>query len=127
AHVMIGLWSAEVIHSVRIRAATFRALCPDPDDGLAAWLRGDPPTIGRSSSFVLLDPFAHGRQTSTVNLQHALSGAKPRIRGYREAAERLASERRAGGEPDPVPARIDSAKAAKAAKAARGEQARGAH
>jgi len=86
---MVGLWSAEVIHSVRLRAATFRALFPDPDDGLAAWLRGEPPTTGRSSSFVLLDPFAHGRQVRTIGLERVLAGAKPRIRGYGEAAHRL--------------------------------------
>ena len=91
---MVGLWSAEVIHSVRLRAATFRALCPDPEDGFAAWLRGEPPVAGRSSSFVLLDPFAHGRQARTADLQHVLAGAKPRIRGYREAAERLSGEGR---------------------------------
>ncbi|CAN5709677.1 hypothetical protein BH23CHL8_BH23CHL8_14600 [soil metagenome] len=31
-HVMACLWSAEVLHTLRIRAATFRSLCPDPAD-----------------------------------------------------------------------------------------------
>jgi transcriptional regulator with XRE-family HTH domain len=89
-HVMAGLWSAEVIHSVRLRAATFRALCPDGDDGLVAWLRGTPPQHGRSSSFVLLDPFAMGRQARTADLKRVVAGVKPRLHGYRDAARRAA-------------------------------------
>ena len=37
-HVMACLWSAEVLHEVRLRRATFGALCPDPPDALHAWL-----------------------------------------------------------------------------------------
>jgi len=87
-HVMVGLWSAEVIHAVRLRKASFRALCPDSDDRLQAWLRGQPPPTRESSSFVLLDPFARGRQRHTVGLADALDGVRPRVRGYRDAAER---------------------------------------
>ena len=88
-HVMAGLWSAEVIHSVRLRHATFRALCPDPPDRLEAWLRGEPPHLGRSSTFVLLDPVARGRTARTTGLDRVLSGVRPRVRDYREAASRL--------------------------------------
>lgn len=88
-HVMVGLWSAEVIHSVRLRRATFSALCPDASDTFEAWLRGDPPATGRSSSFVLLDPAASPRRASTVGLERVLRGVKPRLRDYREAADRL--------------------------------------
>lgn len=92
-HVMIGLWSAEVIHTVRLRRASFRALCPDGDDRLRGWLRGAPPLSGRSSSFVLLDPFARGRQRRMVNLADVLAGVRPRVRGYRDAAARLPQAR----------------------------------
>lgn len=88
-HVMAGLWSAEVIHSVRLRPATFQALCPDPGDDLEAWLQGDPPATGRSSTFVLLDPSASGRQVATVDLERVLGGVRPRVRDYREAVTRL--------------------------------------
>jgi transcriptional regulator with XRE-family HTH domain len=85
-HVMVALWSAEVLHSIRLRQSTFTALCPDPDDRFLAWLDGVPPVDGLSSSFVLLDPFASGRQASLIGLERALAGVKPRVRDYREAA-----------------------------------------
>jgi transcriptional regulator with XRE-family HTH domain len=88
-HVIVGLWSAEVIHAVRRRPATFRALTPDGDERLMAWLRGDPPTSGVVRSFVLLDPFAAGRQRAIASLDAVLDGVRPRVRGYREATERL--------------------------------------
>ncbi len=94
-HVMIGLWSAEVIHSLRIRSATFRALGPHSKERLDAWLKGDPPTTGISSSVVLLDPFVSGRRVAIVGLEHVLAGTRPRVRDYREAAERLRAEGRA--------------------------------
>lgn len=89
-HVMAGLWSAEVIHALRLRRASFRALCPDGHDGLDGWLRGRPPTAGTSSSFVLLDPFATGRHARMVGLERAIHGVRPRMRGYADAARRLA-------------------------------------
>ena len=92
-HVMVGLWSAEVLRTLRARPSTFRALCPDDSSRLTAWIDGIPPGGGFSRSFVLLDPFAKGRRASMIDLDAATNGARPRIRGYREAAERL---RRAG-------------------------------
>ena len=94
-HVMVALWSSEVIHSIRIRQATFRALCPDPDSRVRAWLEGDPPATASSSSLVLLDLFATQQSRMLVGLDGVLAGVRPRIRGYREAAERLRSEHRA--------------------------------
>jgi transcriptional regulator with XRE-family HTH domain len=87
-HVLCGLWSSEVIHAVRLRSATFQALCPDSGERPAAWLRGHPPAAGRSSSFLLLDPYATGRQRSTADLGDVLAGTKPRMRGYQDAARR---------------------------------------
>lgn len=89
-HVIAALWSAEVLHSIRLRPATFQALCPDTTDAFDAWWRGDAPRSGATSSLVLLDPFASGRQRRIVSLDLALGPVRPRIRGYAEAAARLA-------------------------------------
>ena len=88
-HVMVALWSAEVLHELRRRPATFRALAPHSIDAWQAWWTGDPPRRGRTSALVLLDPFATGRQRRFLNLEAALGTARPRMRGYAEAAERL--------------------------------------
>lgn len=93
-HVLAGLWSAEVIHAVRLRRASFLALCPDSDERLRWWLRGEPPVPGNSSTFVLLDPLAQGRQARTVGMDRVLSGVRPRVRGYAEAAQELQRARR---------------------------------
>jgi hypothetical protein len=88
-HVIAALWSAEVLHAVRLRPASIGALAPDGEERLAAWLRGEPPATGMSRSFVLLDPFASGRQRAIVGLTSVLDGVRPRVRDYREAAEAL--------------------------------------
>jgi transcriptional regulator with XRE-family HTH domain len=88
-HVIVALWSAEVLHAIRLRPQTFGALCPDPPETFEAWWRGDPPTLGTTSSLVLLDPFATGRQRRTIPLAAAVTDARPRVRGYAEAAARL--------------------------------------
>jgi hypothetical protein len=56
---------------------------------LDAWLRGDPPTHGASTAFVLLDPFATGRQQRILGLDAALGNTRSRVRGYADAAGRL--------------------------------------
>jgi transcriptional regulator with XRE-family HTH domain len=94
-HVMIGLWSAEVLRALRLRRATFRALCPDPAGRLEAWLTGTPPDGGRSSTLVLLDPVAGGRQANTIDLERAIGGARPRFRDYADAARKLTHGRHA--------------------------------
>lgn len=81
-HVMAALWSSEVLHSVRPRQATFRALCPDPTDAITAWWSGTPPTAGTSSTFILLDPLSRPRARQFVDLDAALrvdraTGATP--------------------------------------------------
>jgi transcriptional regulator with XRE-family HTH domain len=88
-HVMVALWSSEVLHALRMRPATFRALAPHPADAFEAWWAGDPPERGASSTLVLLDPFARGRQRRMTDLAAALAGARPRMRGYADAAARL--------------------------------------
>jgi hypothetical protein len=90
-HVMAALWSAEVIHAVRLRGATFRSLCPDPTAAFEAWWSGHPPDPGQSSAFVLFDPFAVGRARRFVDMDTAVAAARPRVRGYADAVGRLRS------------------------------------
>lgn len=93
-HVVAALWSGEVLRAVRRTPASFQALCPDSPEAFAAWLRGEIPRSYRSSAFVLLDPFARGRQRAFVGLREALNGTRPRVRAYVDAADRLRSARR---------------------------------
>lgn len=87
-HVIAALWSAEVLHTVRLRQATFKALCPDPTDAFTAWWSGTPPTSGTSSTFILLDPLHRPRARQFVDLGAALR-VEPRYRGYADAVAAL--------------------------------------
>jgi len=91
-HVMAMLWSAEVLHVLRLRRQTFRALCPDGSEAFAAWWSGPERRSGTWSTFVLFDPGASSRQRRWVGLD-ALEGLRPRHRGYADAVDTL---RRAG-------------------------------
>jgi hypothetical protein len=91
-HAMIGLWSTEVLHAVRIRTATFRALCPDSIDAFSAWWAGSPPSAGTTSTFVLFDPIAKARTRRFVDLDATLR-VDARYRGYADAASALADKR----------------------------------
>ena len=88
-HVMAALWSSEVLHALRLRTESFRSLCPAPPDAWAAWWEGRAPTSGSTSVLVVLDPGAAGRHRPFLGLETA-RGARPRYRGYAEAASRLA-------------------------------------
>jgi hypothetical protein len=89
SHVLTVLWSSEVLHALRLRAATFRALCPDPADTFAAWWSGGQPPVGSSSTLVILDPAAAlGRRRRWIRLEE-LDAARPRYRGYADAAAAL--------------------------------------
>jgi hypothetical protein len=87
-HVMVALWTAEVLHALRLRTASFRALCPDSAEAFIAWWTGDPPSTGTSSALIVLDPLATGRQRLFVDLDDALR-AGARHRGYAAVAEAL--------------------------------------
>lgn len=90
-HVMACLWSSEVIHVMRLRRASFDALCPDAIDAFEAWLAGDRPSRpGVTSTLVLLDPatLPSSRARAFVGLAE-LTRVKPRHRGYSDAAESL--------------------------------------
>ena len=89
-HVIAALWSSEVLHALRLRPDSFRAVCPDQMDAFRQWWSGEPPRTGVTSTLVVLDPVAHGRQRLFVGLKEALR-ARPRHRGYADAASRLAA------------------------------------
>ena len=90
SHVLAGLWSSEVLHALRLRSATFRALCPDPPDDLAEWWAGDNPRERSSSTMIVLDPGLDlGRARRWIGLDEAIASARPRYRGYADAAARL--------------------------------------
>jgi transcriptional regulator with XRE-family HTH domain len=92
-HVIAALWSSEVLHMIRLRTDTFRSICPDPPDTFAGWWAGAPPSVGTTSALIVLDPLAGDRQRRFVGLEEAL-GARPRHRGYADAAAGLNTEPR---------------------------------
>ena len=93
-HVMACLWSSEVLHAIRLRRASFAALCPNPPDAFLAWLRGEPPSPGVGSSLVVLDPLVtFGSRRRTIAAIEEPPRLEPRHRDYADAAEAL---RRAG-------------------------------
>lgn len=94
-HVMACLWSSEVLHAIRLRRASFAALCPDPPDAFRAWLDGEPPPPGTSSALVVLDPAVpFGSRRRTIATAKEPPILEPRYRGYADAAAAL---RRAQG------------------------------
>jgi transcriptional regulator with XRE-family HTH domain len=93
-HVMACLWSSEVLHALRLRRASFAALCPDPAHAFSAWLAGEEPPEGTTSTLVLLDPAVpFGSRRKTIASPAEPLRRDPRHRGYAEAADAL---RRAG-------------------------------
>lgn len=90
-HVMAALWSSEVLHALRMRSESFRSLCPDPADAFANWWRGDPPKTGVTSSLVVLDPVAEGRQRPFVGFEEAMT-VRPRHHGYADVAARVMTQ-----------------------------------
>ena len=87
-HVIVALWSAEVLHSLRIRTETFRVLCPDGPKPFNEWWSGRPPPSGKTSALFVLDPLATGRQRRIISLDDALT-ARTRHRGYADVASGL--------------------------------------
>src|SRR3990172_4051022 len=90
-HVIAPLWSSEVLHSLRLRTASFEAVCPDPPNAFAAWWSGEPPAQSRASCLVVLDPDPGGpaaRRRRFIGLAEALR-AEPRYRDYAAAAQAL--------------------------------------
>lgn len=90
SHVIAAVWSAEVLHAIRMRRESFHALCPDPPDAFAAWWEGRPVPTARTSSLVVIDPLARGRQRPFVGLDEVLADVRPRYRDYADVAAALA-------------------------------------
>ena len=92
-HVIVALWSSEVLHVLRLRSETFRSVCPDLPDAFAAWWQA--PSVGlaigpgTTSALVVLDP-RHGTadRHRWRGFEDALPG-RPPFRGYADAAARL--------------------------------------
>jgi transcriptional regulator with XRE-family HTH domain len=87
-HVIVALWSAEILHALRLRSESFRAICPDEPLGFAGWWQGEPPATGKRSEFVVFDPLAAGRQRRWLGLDAGLT-ARARHRGYADVARLL--------------------------------------
>jgi transcriptional regulator with XRE-family HTH domain len=95
-HVVAALWSSEVLHVVRLRKASFAAVCPHSTDRFAAWWEGEEPPPGESSSLILFDPLPGQRRSRRrwVGLEE-VPRVDPRYRGYADALERLRLARQA--------------------------------
>jgi transcriptional regulator with XRE-family HTH domain len=89
-HVIAALWSAEMLHAIRMRPESFRALCPNGTERFAGWWKGETPMPGSTSTLVVLDPLATNRERVYLGLDEALS-ARPRYRGYADAASRVSA------------------------------------
>ncbi|MGC8635167.1 MAG: helix-turn-helix transcriptional regulator [Candidatus Limnocylindrales bacterium] len=87
-HLLVALWSAEVLHVLRLRHVTFDSICPDPPDAFAAWLAGYPPAAGHRSTLILLDPAASGQQRTWVGRDHLVL-IRPRHHNYAAALAAL--------------------------------------
>jgi hypothetical protein len=90
-HVIVALWSAEVLHTLRLRHASFRAVCPDPAGEFGAWWEGNTPDLnGSKSTLVLFDPVEGRRSTRRrwVGLEDVRM-VEPRYRGYADAVAKL--------------------------------------
>ena len=90
SHVIVALWSAEVLHALRLRIETFRAACPDPSTDFDSWWAGRAPASrGVTSSLVLFDPSPDVRELRRfATLDDALR-VRPRFRDYADAVVRL--------------------------------------
>lgn len=91
-HVLCALWSSEVLHALRLRTESFRALCPDEAAAFDEWWSGRRNVARSTSLLVVLDPIARGRQRQYVGLDEALA-VRPRHRGYAAAAATLRTAR----------------------------------
>ena len=90
SHVIAALWSAEVLHVLRLRKETFRAGCPDPPTDFRSWWAGDH-LAGRgvTSSLVVFDPSPDLPDSRRfASLDESLN-ARTRFRDYFGAVARL--------------------------------------
>lgn len=89
-HVVAALWSAEVLHDLRLRTETFNAACPDPAADFRQWWAGvSPPGARVTSSLVLLDPSPDTPDARRFAELKDAQRVRPRYRGYADAVARL--------------------------------------
>jgi hypothetical protein len=92
-HVLVLLWSSEVLHTLRLRTDIMRAMGPAGAAPFERWWAGLSPDPGKHRGLVVIDPIDRGRRYRRwVDLDAALT-AHPRYRGYVDA---LAALREAG-------------------------------
>jgi len=94
-HVVVLLWSSEILHTLRLRPETFRALAPDGAAPFEEWWSGAPPA-GLRTGLVVFDPVPGGRgdRRRWIDLEQALT-VRPRYRGYADAVRALRDAGRA--------------------------------
>ncbi len=92
SHGMIALWSAEVLHTLRLRTESFRAACPDSPEQFLGWWAGAALTVrGATSALVLFDPTpALPDRRRFASLELSLIH-RPRYHDYADAVDRLKS------------------------------------
>jgi transcriptional regulator with XRE-family HTH domain len=88
SHVIVALWSSEVLHVLRLRTASFEAICPDRPDVLLGWFAGRPPASGVTSALLVLDPIERSRGRRWIGMAESLK-AEPRYRGYSETVDAM--------------------------------------
>jgi hypothetical protein len=87
---MVALWSAEVLHVLRLRTETFHAACPDPATDFLGWWAGNPTAAGGvTSSLVVLDPSSDALDARRFASLDDLPRVRPRYRGYADAVAQL--------------------------------------
>ncbi len=94
-HVVVALWSSEVLRAIRMRESTFRSVCPDPAEVFSSWWDGSAPRDGQvTSSLVVFDPLPGQRRSRRrwVGLE-SIRSIEPRYRGYTDALDALRSRR----------------------------------
>lgn len=90
-HVIVALWSSEVLNVLRRRETTFRVTCPDASWPFDRWWAGELEGLpSMSSVLVLMDPASEVAERFRFAALGNLP-ARPRYRDYRDAAERLSS------------------------------------
>jgi len=88
-HILVLLWSSEVLHTLRLRADTLRALGPAGGSPFAGWWDGAGSLDGHHRGLIVLDPIDRGaRIRRWIDLDAALK-ARPRYQGYADALEAL--------------------------------------
>ena len=80
----------EVLHALRIHAASFASVCPDPAAAFDSWWSGASPATGRATSLVILDPGEPRRRDPRPWRPMAEAAQlRPRYRDYADAVELL--------------------------------------